>query len=317
MKTRCANSRVGRLVAILVAVATAISVANSVYAQFSISIGGKNQIVGSGKVVELPRTVGAFDRVEVKDGIRATLRKGGETKVTVSADDNIEPLVETNINGTTLVLRMKPNTNLRTKNPIAVAVNYVKLEKIGARDGASIDIDSVTAASFALQVSDGASVRSAGVNANRLDIAVSDGASLKLVSARSSEMQTMKVSDGANVTIEVLSGNAMTAKVSDGARLSVKGVDLKSVDVTVSDGASASLSGVAQQQVFAVSDGASVGARELNGESARGRVKDGASLKAGTLKTLELEVDESASVRYAGDPQVTIRSREKLNVKKY
>jgi hypothetical protein len=291
-----------------------VAIAN---AEFRISIGGKSQIVGSGKVVEVQRTVGAFDRVEVKDGIRATLRKAGDTKVAVSADDNIEPLVETLVNGSTLTLRVKPNTNLRTKTPIVVAVNYVKLEKLGARDGASVDIDSVSTASFALHVSDGASVKSAGINAGKLDIAVSDGATLKLASARSSETQTLKISDGANATIDSLSGASVIAKATDGARLSAQGVDLKSVDVTVSDGASASLSGVAQQQVFAVSDGASVGARELNGESARGRVKDGASLKAGTLKTLELEVDESASVRYAGDPQVTIRSREKLNVRKY
>jgi hypothetical protein len=300
-----------------VALAYALSSAAPAHAQFSISFGNKGQTVGSGKVVEVVRTVGAFDRIEVKDGLQATLRKGDTAKVTVSADDNIEPLVESNVNGSTLVVRMKPNTSLRTRNPIAVTVNYVKLEKLGARDGVWVDIDNVAATKFVLHASDGSSVKGAGLSAGTLEIVVSDGASLKLASARGSEAQTLKVSDGASATIEAYSGASATAKILDGARFSAMSVDLAALDVTVSDGASASLSGVAKQQVFTVSDGSSIGARDLNGESARARLRDGASLKVGTLKTIDLEVDESASVRYAGDPQVTIRSREKLNVRKY
>jgi Putative auto-transporter adhesin, head GIN domain len=317
MQTNRRNAVFERAAAILIATSLGALLVGVSHAEFRISFGNKSQVVGSGKMIDVPRSVAAFDRVEVKDGVRATLRKGGDAKVVVSADDNVEPLVETTVNGSTLTLRMKPNTSLRTRNPIAVTVTYTKLERLAARDGASVDIDAVSAPSFVLQVSDGASLKSAGIGADKLEVTVTDGASVTLASARGSEAQSFRVSDGASLTVESIAGGAAKAKVSDGAKLSARGIDLKSIDVGVSDGASANLSGVAQQQVFAVSDGASIQARELNGDAARGRVMDGASLKAGTLRTLELEVDESASVRYAGDPTLTLRSREKLNVKKY
>jgi Putative auto-transporter adhesin, head GIN domain len=277
----------------------------------------RGQVVGSGKIVEMPRKVAAFDRVEVRDGIRATLRRGNEAKLTVSADDNIEPLVETVVEGSTLVLRMKPKTSMRTKHRMSVAVVYTTLEKIAAHDGSSIEADAMTAASFVVQVSDGASLKADSVSAARLEVSVADGASAKLAAVRGSETLSVRVSDGAKLVIDAVVGGGMQAKVSDGASLSLRGVDVKSLDVSASDGASAALSGSAMQQNFVATDGASINARELTGESARVRATDGGALKAGALKSLDVEVDESASVRYAGEPTVTLRSRDKRNVRKY
>lgn len=282
--------------------------------QYGISL---KTTVGSGNLATEPRTVVAFDSVEVKDGIRLNLRKGSEQKVTVSADDNVLPLVEVNVKGSSLVLRMKANTNIRTKDPIIVNVDYLTLEKLTVRDGASVDADALAATNFALQVKDGSSLRAVGLSAAKLDVSVSDGASAKLASARGGDSQSFKVSDGATLAIDAVGGGAAIAKASDGATLSMQSIDLRAIDVTVADGASANLSGAATQQVFTVSDGASVNARQLQGESARGKVKDGATLRAGALKSIDVEVDESATVRYDGDPLVTIRSTEKMNVKKY
>lgn len=306
--------------------ALAISASLSVAAcTVSVDAGAENRFfgislkttVGSGKTATEQRSVVAFERIEVRDGIRLNLQKGSEQKVTVSADDNVLPLVDVSVSGANLSLRMKPKTNIRTKNPIVVTVEYVKLDKIVARDGASVDADALSAPTLALQVSDGASLKSAGVSASKLDIAVKDGASARIVSARGSDTQSFSVSDGASLKVDAASGGETKVTVSDGAAVSMQTVDVKTINVSVSDGATANLSGAAAQQVFSVSDGATINARALNGEAARGKVKDGASLRVGTLKTLDVEVDESASVRYAGDPQVTVRSSEKMNVKKY
>ncbi len=286
-------------------------------AEFRISFGNKSQIVGSGKVVNVNRAVGAFDRVEVRDGISVTLRKASESKLLVSADDNIEPLVEAKTEGSTLVLRMRPNTSLRTKTPIAVNLSYVRLDALALSDGVSADIDTIASAQFALTVSDGANLRGVGVVANKINVSVTDGANVKLASMRASEAQSYRVADGARMTVDTTSGAAISVKVSDGAKAVLREIDTKALDIVVSDGASAELAGSAQQQSFALSDAASINARELKGESARAKLADGSALKAGALSRFDVEVDEVSSVRYAGEPALTVRSREKLNVKRY
>jgi hypothetical protein len=317
MFSHCNRATINRLGALFFATLSAVFLATESRAEFRISFNSKNQVVGSGKVVDVPRNVAVFDRIDVRDGIRATLKRGSEAKLTVSADDNIEPLVETNVTNGTLVLRMKPNVSLRTKNRMTVAVVYTKLEKIVASDGSSVDADALTAPSFVMQVNDGANLKAESVSASVLDVSVADGASAKLVSARGSETQNFRVSDGARLTVDAVTGGSTLAKVSDGAKIVLRGLNVKALETNVTDGASAELAGVAQQQNLSASDGASINARELNGEAARVRAIDGGSLKAGALKTLDVEADESASVRYAGDPAVTVRSREKLNVRKY
>jgi Putative auto-transporter adhesin, head GIN domain len=317
MFSSCNRTIIERCAALLIATSLAALLTTDSRAEFRISFSSKNQVVGSGKVVDVARNVAAFDRIEVSDGIRATLKRGNEARLTVSADDNIEPLVETVVNNGTLVLRMKPNVSLRTKNRMSVAVIYTKLEKIVASDGSAVDADALTAASFVVQVNDGASLKAESVSASVLDVNVADGASVKFTSARGSDTQNFRVSDGARLTVDAVSGGGTLAKVSDGAKIILRGLNVKALETSVTDGASAELSGVAQQQNFSASDGASINARELNGEAARVRAVDGGSLKAGALKTLDVEADESASVRYAGEPTVTLRSREKLNVRKY
>jgi Putative auto-transporter adhesin, head GIN domain len=227
-----------------------------------ISIGPKT-IVGSGNVVAVPRDVGKFDRIEIGDGMVATLRQANAQKIVVTADDNIAPLVETQLNGTTLRIRIKPNSNLRTKTPVALAIDFAALDYLHVMDGARADLDMAKAARFSAKASDGANLQIANIESGDVDIGVSDGANARIANVRKAEQASYRVSDGARLTIDASNGAQTRVKVEDGASFTSRGINATMIELSMSDGASAKLAGSATEQRFTLSDSASLDARDL------------------------------------------------------
>lgn len=301
------------VVAALVVLATASSPAA---AQSGLSITWGKSIVGSGKVIEVARIVGEFDRVTAADGIRVVLRRSGEQKVVLRADDNIEPLVETSVEGGTLKLRMKPRTSIRTSGAITVTVDYKALIALSLKDGASAELDALKSATFKATVRDGSKLQLAEANVNDFELLVHDGSSAAVGKVASATLQRYKVSDGARLAVDGASGERVSLTVRDGASATLRGVATRALDLSVTDGARAEMTGVAEQQSFSLSDAASVNALQLQGSRALVRASDGSSLKLGVVQRLDADVVDGSSVSYSGDPLVTKRLRDGATVKR-
>ena len=70
-----------------------------------------NAVKGSGTLASEVRQVAEFTEVELAGSADVEVTVGGEQKVVVEADDNILPLVETNVVNGRLVIRIKPNNS--------------------------------------------------------------------------------------------------------------------------------------------------------------------------------------------------------------
>ncbi len=71
-----------------------------------------NTVTGSGHVVTEPRTAGAFTALEVNGPLQVVFQPGAES-VTVTADDNIVPLIQTWTSSGTLHVGFVDNTSIR------------------------------------------------------------------------------------------------------------------------------------------------------------------------------------------------------------
>lgn len=275
-----------------------------------ISIKWGKTVVGSGKTVEVVRPLPAFDQVEARDGIRVVLREAATQKVTIKADDNIEPLIETTVENNTLMVKPRSKTSMRTQNTMIVMIDYVQLKSLAVNDGVSADLDAAKGALFSARVRDGSSLKIANVSANDMELKVRDGASATIEKVSGARAHTYTVADAGNLKVFALSGGQVSAVVSDGAKISVSGVALRLLDIKVSDGASANAQGSAQQQNFRVSDGASADMEGLSGQTARAFATDGSSLKIGKVQTLDVDVSDGSTVRYGGEPVLTQNVRD-------
>jgi len=86
-------------------------------------------VIGSGREATDSRTVGAFARVSIEDGLTAVIRVGPRA-FSLTGDDNVLAHVEAVNNGSTLIVRLKNNTVVHSKVALKVEVTNDQLEGI-------------------------------------------------------------------------------------------------------------------------------------------------------------------------------------------
>ncbi len=117
---------------------------------FTITLGGDGSatVVGSGKEVTVPRKVGAFSVLRLDSSVDVIARQGAAPGVVVEADDNIEPLVETVVEGDTLVVRLKKGSSFRTSHKTVVDVTFTALSASRQHGSGDLHIDKLSGPRF-------------------------------------------------------------------------------------------------------------------------------------------------------------------------
>ncbi|EEF27456.1 conserved hypothetical protein [Ricinus communis] len=101
------------------------------------------QVQGSGRVQSQARDVAHFSGLAMSLPGNVDIRSGsGREGVTVEADDNLLPLIETVVEDGTLKIRAKRNTNLRTRN-LKVVVQARDIDRLALGGSGNIDADVV------------------------------------------------------------------------------------------------------------------------------------------------------------------------------
>ena len=186
---------------------------------------------GSGPTRSEARTVDAFTRVDVGNGIGVTVHVGGAQSVEVSAQENILPLIETTVEAG--VLRIHSTESFTTSAEITVATSVSALDGISVSGGSQAQID--------------------GLHSDSLDIALSGGARLS-AEGRVAEV-TLDASGGARADLVTLTVKVMSVTLSEGAMVSLSVKD--QLTGSASGGAVATVAGGAALDVQ-TSGGASV-----------------------------------------------------------
>jgi Putative auto-transporter adhesin, head GIN domain len=110
--------------------------------------GDANTISGSGKMVDAARKVGAFSVLRLDSSVDVHARQGATPGVTVHADDNIEPLIETVVDGDTLIVRLRKNVSFRTNHDITVDVVFASLTAAQQHGSGNLHIDRLSGPKF-------------------------------------------------------------------------------------------------------------------------------------------------------------------------
>lgn len=132
---------------VLVALA---ALAPSTAQAFSIEfVGGSGpRVEGSGKVVEQSRSPGPFTRLRLDGSITVEAQAASSNSVLVQADDNIVPLVRTELDGDTLVVSTRPGASFRTHHPVLVRVGFIRLVAADLRGSGDLTITGITGDRF-------------------------------------------------------------------------------------------------------------------------------------------------------------------------
>ena len=107
-----------------------------------------SRIEGSGVSKTVSRSVSAFSMVEFAGVGTARIHPGSPQAVTVTGDDNIVPLVTTEVRDGTLVVSTKENTQFSTVTPLVVDVRAPSVTGSSLSGSGDLSVDGVSEATF-------------------------------------------------------------------------------------------------------------------------------------------------------------------------
>ncbi|HMT07863.1 MAG TPA: head GIN domain-containing protein [Pyrinomonadaceae bacterium] len=160
---------------------------------------------GSGNIVSEKRDVAGFNAIDVSNVFVVEVTAQSEFSVEVEADDNLLPLIKTEVqNGR---LEISAEKRIKSKSPIKVKIGAPNIEKLNASGASRTTISNISGNGIDIDISGASKVTLSGA-ANQLTADLSGASSID-----ATELQCEKVS--------VDSSGASKAKVNASGTLSV------------------------------------------------------------------------------------------------
>jgi len=130
------------------------------FADTSVINGHWPVIQGSGRIIRQVRPVGPFDRVELEDSTNLEVRLGSTRSLTIEADDNLLPLLTTEVRGDTLVLAS--HGSYRTRHNPRVWLTVPDLREVRLLGSGDVKLLGVANAGLTLDIEGSGDVEAVG-----------------------------------------------------------------------------------------------------------------------------------------------------------
>ena len=158
-------------------------------------------VTGSGTMIDETRQLAEFSRIELRTMGQVTVTLGEPVGAQLRVEDNLMPLVETNVRGGWLVIESPPNTTLSPTRTIEINVSMPELVEIKLSGAGLIQADGVAASAMTTTIPGSGNVILSGT-AERQTVDVS-GAGNYDGSALASRDAVVTLSGTGNVMVDV------------------------------------------------------------------------------------------------------------------
>jgi hypothetical protein len=140
---------------------------------------GGEQVQGSGRIVKQVRQVGNFSGLSLGLPAHLELHMSNTEGITIEADDNLLPLIETVVEDGTLMIRpTKRNLNLRSTS-IRMVVQARSIERLALGGSGSIDADPLRARKLDIDLGGSGSIKLKGIESDALAVSLGGSGDLK------------------------------------------------------------------------------------------------------------------------------------------
>jgi Putative auto-transporter adhesin, head GIN domain len=124
---------------------------------------GTDTAAGSGTVGTQARTVNGFSKVNLAGIGELSITQGATESLSIEAEENLLPLLETLVEDGTLEIRVKANTSLKTTKPIKYTLTVKSLNQIGMTGAANITLGALNTPNLEVKLNGAGSIRISSV----------------------------------------------------------------------------------------------------------------------------------------------------------
>jgi hypothetical protein len=165
------------------------------------------QVKGSGTARTEAREVGDFASVSAGGAVALTITVGGATAVSVTADDNIVPLIRTRVQGDRLII--DSTDGYTAKTPVRIAITTPRLTALGLSGATTAEATGVTGDRLAVELSGASKATLTGATAA---VAIEAGGAAELDATKlAAQDATVAASGASHVALAVARGLTVEA----------------------------------------------------------------------------------------------------------
>ncbi|MBX3065050.1 MAG: DUF2807 domain-containing protein [Anaerolineae bacterium] len=228
------------------------------------SCAGAGMITGSGVIKTEPRTVAGFSSIQLQTSGNIFIEQTGEETLTIEAEDNIIPLLTSDVANGRLVLGSRPNTSYTTTKDITYHITVKALDQVVLTGSGNINVKPINTAAFNIEING-----SGNVTVDQLD-----------------GLQQLSVNIGG-------SGDA-----------TVTAVTTQTVTVNISGSGDVKVAGQGDSQLISVRGSGNYNGEGLTTQSAQVNIAGSGSAVINAAQTLDVLIGGSGSVSYLGSPTI-------------
>jgi hypothetical protein len=188
------------------------------------------QVVGSGVVASEDREVAGFRTIAVTGSGEVIITPGAAPALTIEAEDNLLPLIRSDVEGGKLTLGFKSNTWVKATKPIVFRLTVAELDAVSVAGSGTVTAGKLVGDKFDLSISGSGDATLKEIDVKALNVSLSGSGSF--AASGSAGEATFGISGSGSVKAPDLAASAVTVKISGSGDADVRAAE--SLDVGVS-----------------------------------------------------------------------------------
>ncbi len=189
------------------------------------------RIQGSGVIKKQTRELGHFSGLSLMLACPVELRLGAAESVTIEADDNVLPHIETVIEGGTLKIRRPARRSMVLKEAtIRIVVQARQIERLHVGGSGTIDAQALRTSALQVDIGGSGSVRLRGADTGTLAAAIGGSGGLTADSGSAGKV-TVSISGSGNANLAQLKANEASVNVAGSGKAVLNVRDRLSVTI--------------------------------------------------------------------------------------
>lgn len=180
---------------------------------------GATSVTASGKVVTESRPVHGYSGVKFSLPGTLVIRQGPTESLSIDADDNLMPEIESVVEGGTLRLRFKRNINVTGRSTIRLLVTGPAFQSVAVAGSGDVVSDAIKGPSLDVSIAGSGDMKVARLEAGRLAVAVAGSGDFR-AAGRANEV-SVKVAGSGDVDIGRIESGRATVSIAGSGDVTV------------------------------------------------------------------------------------------------
>ena len=194
----------------------------------------RETVDGSGTPATEERDIGDVTEVALSGVGDLTIVPGPVASLSVTADDNVLPALETETANGKLTLRTKSRTSIRTKTKIAYTLTVPRLEAITVSGAGNVKVAKMDADALTVKLSGAGNAHITGLTCKALTVTVSGAGTA--TAAGTTEKLTLRLSGAGGIEAAALKASSADVQISGAGKATVWAADDLSARVSGAGG---------------------------------------------------------------------------------